>query len=154
MVWDCPVADICFRCSPDTNLCQMSIRVECIIPDPSRVYVYRGNPIDAIVSIERIVARFTCLRHACIVRKRIDAAAGADGCRGVESAGFDLNRLKHGAGPDDMTSFHDEATPIWGLTMSSSLRPMARNMARAGARFFPSVTSELRGFGKVLIAKV
>ena len=30
-----------------------------------------------------------------------------------------------------VTSFHDDATPIWGLTQSSSPIPTARNMARA-----------------------
>ena len=44
-----------------------------------------------------------------------------------------------------VTSFHDEATPIWGLSQSSSVMPMARSMARAGARVGPSVTSWLRG---------
>ena len=33
-----------------------------------------------------------------------------------------------------VTSFQLDATPIWGLAMSSSVRPMARNIARAGAR--------------------
>src|SRR3954465_13099987 len=42
-------------------------------------------------------------------------------------------------------SFHDEATPICGLSQSSSVRPTARSMARAGARSIPSVTSRLRG---------
>ncbi len=45
-----------------------------------------------------------------------------------------------------VTSFHDEATPIWGLSQSSSVMPTARNMARAGARSKPSVTSKERGF--------
>ena len=40
-----------------------------------------------------------------------------------------------------MTSFHDDATPIWGLSQSSSVIPTARSMARAGARVGPSVTS-------------
>ena len=40
-----------------------------------------------------------------------------------------------------VTSFHDEATPIWGLSQSSSVMPTARSMARAGARSGPSVTS-------------
>ena len=44
-----------------------------------------------------------------------------------------------------VTSFHDEATPIWGLSQSSSVMPTARSMARAGARVGPSVTSKLRG---------
>src|SRR5215212_5391172 len=44
-----------------------------------------------------------------------------------------------------VTSFHDEHTPIWGLSQSSSVMPMARSMARAGAREGPSVTSRLRG---------
>ena len=33
-----------------------------------------------------------------------------------------------------VTSFHDDATPTWGLSQSSSVMPTARNMARAGAR--------------------
>ena len=44
-----------------------------------------------------------------------------------------------------VTSFHDEATPICGLSQSSSVIPTARSMARAGARVGPSVTSKLRG---------
>ena len=40
-----------------------------------------------------------------------------------------------------VTSFHDDATPTWGLDQSSSVMPMARSMARAGARVGPSVTS-------------
>src|SRR5919106_718171 len=44
-----------------------------------------------------------------------------------------------------VTSFHDEHTPTWALPQSSSVMPMARNMARAGARSYPSVTSRLRG---------
>ena len=44
-----------------------------------------------------------------------------------------------------VTSFHDEATPTWGLSQSSSVMPTARSMARAGARSGPSVTSWLRG---------
>src|SRR3954469_1376854 len=42
-------------------------------------------------------------------------------------------------------SFHEDATPIFGLSQSSSVRPTARSMARAGARSIPSVTSRLRG---------
>ncbi|CAB4580084.1 unannotated protein [freshwater metagenome] len=30
-------------------------------------------------------------------------------------------------------SFHDEATPTWGFSQSSSVRPTARNMAREAA---------------------
>ena len=30
-------------------------------------------------------------------------------------------------------SFHDEATPTWGFSQSSSVRPTARNMARDAA---------------------
>ncbi len=44
-----------------------------------------------------------------------------------------------------VTSFHDDATPICGLSQSSSVMPTARSMARAGARVGPSVTSKLRG---------
>ena len=39
-----------------------------------------------------------------------------------------------------VTSFHDETTPICGLSQSSSVIPTARSMARAGARVGPSVT--------------
>ena len=42
-------------------------------------------------------------------------------------------------------SFQDEAMPICGLSMSSSVIPTARSIARAGARWAPSVTSVLRG---------
>src|SRR3954451_14050637 len=42
-------------------------------------------------------------------------------------------------------SFQDEATPICGLSQSSSPMPTARSMARAGALAIPSVTSRLRG---------
>ena len=40
-----------------------------------------------------------------------------------------------------VTSFHDDATPTWAFDQSASVMPMARNMARAGARMGPSVTS-------------
>ena len=40
-----------------------------------------------------------------------------------------------------VTSFQDDATPIWGLSQSSSVIPTARSMARAGAFSGPSVTS-------------
>ena len=43
-------------------------------------------------------------------------------------------------------SFHDDATPICGLSQSSSVIPTARSIARAGARSNPLVTSVLRGF--------
>ena len=33
-----------------------------------------------------------------------------------------------------VTSFHDDATPTWDLSQSSSVMPTARSMARAGAR--------------------
>ena len=46
-----------------------------------------------------------------------------------------------------VTSFHDDATPTCELPQSASVMPTARNMARAGARPRPSVTSWLRGFG-------
>src|SRR3954452_5821091 len=45
-----------------------------------------------------------------------------------------------------VTSFHDDATPIWDLSQSSSVMPTARSIARAGARSNPSVTSNDRGF--------
>src|SRR3954468_6507417 len=45
-----------------------------------------------------------------------------------------------------VTSFHDDATPIWDLPQSSSVMPTARSIARAGARSKPSVTSKDRGF--------
>jgi len=44
-----------------------------------------------------------------------------------------------------VTSFHAEAMAICGFTQSSSVIPIARNMARAGALVMPSVTSRLRG---------
>ena len=44
-----------------------------------------------------------------------------------------------------VTSFHDDATPTCAFSKSSSVMPTARNMARAGARLGPSVTSRLRG---------
>ncbi|MEN3315592.1 MAG: hypothetical protein V7605_1826, partial [Acidimicrobiaceae bacterium] len=40
-----------------------------------------------------------------------------------------------------VTSFQLLATATWGLSQSSSVIPIARNMARAGARAYPSVTS-------------
>src|SRR5689334_19031804 len=43
-------------------------------------------------------------------------------------------------------SFHDDATPICGLTQSSSPMPTARSMPRAAAFSRPSVTSRERGF--------
>ena len=43
-----------------------------------------------------------------------------------------------------VTSFQLLATPTWGLSQSSSVIPTARNMARAGARSNPCVTSRLR----------
>ena len=43
-----------------------------------------------------------------------------------------------------VTSFHDEHTPTCALPQSSSVMPIARSMARAGARSAPSVTSWLR----------
>ena len=45
-----------------------------------------------------------------------------------------------------VTSFHDDATPTCALPQSASVMPTARNIARAGARSMPSVTSWLRGF--------
>ncbi|CAH0166981.1 hypothetical protein SRABI91_01097 [Rhodococcoides fascians] len=42
-------------------------------------------------------------------------------------------------------SFHDDATPIWDLTQSSSPIPTARSMPRAAVFSSPSVTSRLRG---------
>jgi hypothetical protein len=44
-----------------------------------------------------------------------------------------------------VSSFHDEHTPTCGLSQSPSPIPTARNIARAGARVLPSVTSKLRG---------
>ena len=40
-----------------------------------------------------------------------------------------------------VTSFHDDATPTCALPQSASVMPIARNIARAGARVLPSVTS-------------
>src|SRR5262245_45017187 len=51
-----------------------------------------------------------------------------------------------------VTSFHEEATPTWPLPQSSSVMPMARSMARAGARSQPSVTSRLRIFMSTAVA--
>lgn len=48
-------------------------------------------------------------------------------------------------------SFHDDATPIWGLAKSSSPMPTARSMPRAAARSIPSVTSLLRGLRSVMV---
>jgi hypothetical protein len=45
-----------------------------------------------------------------------------------------------------VTSFHDDATATCGLSQSSSVMPMARNIARAGALRNPSVTSFERIF--------
>src|SRR5665647_1077092 len=42
-------------------------------------------------------------------------------------------------------SFQELATPIWGLTQSSSPMPTARSIPRAAAFSSPSVTSRLRG---------
>ena len=53
-----------------------------------------------------------------------------------------------------MTSFQDEATPIWALPQSSSVMPMARSMARAGARSMPSVTSRDRDLTSTGVAVV
>lgn len=47
-----------------------------------------------------------------------------------------------------VTSFQLDATPTWGLSKSASPMPIARNMARAGARRGPSVTSLLFGLGR------
>ena len=44
-----------------------------------------------------------------------------------------------------MISFHELATPICGLTQSSSPMPTARSMPRAAVFSMPSVTSRLRG---------
>jgi len=53
-----------------------------------------------------------------------------------------------------VTSFHEEATPTWGLPQSSSVMPTARSIARAGARSNPSVTSRDRGFISLMRAIV
>ncbi len=53
-----------------------------------------------------------------------------------------------------VTSFHDDATPIWDLPQSSSVMPMARSIARAGARSMPSVTSRDRGLMSTGVAVV
>ena len=45
-----------------------------------------------------------------------------------------------------VTSFQLDATPTWALSQSPSPIPTARSIARAGARFGPSVTSVERGF--------
>src|ERR1017187_10645063 len=53
-----------------------------------------------------------------------------------------------------VTSFQLDATPIWGLTISSSVSPIARSIERAGARPLPRVTSVLRGVGCAAIFEV
>ena len=52
-----------------------------------------------------------------------------------------------------VTSFQLDATPICALPQSASVMPTARNMARAGARSIPSVTSRLRGFMSLVMAQ-
>ncbi len=44
-----------------------------------------------------------------------------------------------------VTSFHELAMPICGFSQSSSVIPTARSIARAPARWNPSVTSRDRG---------
>src|SRR5919108_4384407 len=44
-----------------------------------------------------------------------------------------------------VTSFQEEATPTWGRSKSSSVKPTARSMERAPARSRPAVTSVERG---------
>src|SRR4051794_27553921 len=51
-------------------------------------------------------------------------------------------------------SFHDDATPICGLSQSSSVSPTARSIARAGARSIPSGTSRLRGLRSTMAGRV
>src|SRR5688572_28119840 len=53
-----------------------------------------------------------------------------------------------------VTSFHDEATAICGLAKSSSCMPMARSIARAGARSIPSVTSRDRALMSTVVSVV
>ncbi len=50
-----------------------------------------------------------------------------------------------------VTSFHDEATPIKGLRRSSSVSPVARSIARWGARSGPSVTATERGLRSTVV---
>src|SRR5215471_6608738 len=52
-----------------------------------------------------------------------------------------------------VTSFQLDATPTCALSQSASVIPIARSMARAGARSIPSVTSKLRGFSDSAMAK-
>ena len=49
-----------------------------------------------------------------------------------------------------VTSFQDDATPTWGRSKSSSVKPTARSIDRAGARSRPAVTSVERGRPGVL----
>ncbi|CAB4644507.1 unannotated protein [freshwater metagenome] len=58
---------------------------------------------------------------------------------------FALSAKRRSDALHGVTSFHDEAMPIWGFCQSSSVSPTARNIARAAAFWFPSVTSRLRG---------
>ena len=51
-----------------------------------------------------------------------------------------------------VTSFQLDATPTCALPQSASVMPIARSIARAGARSMPSVTSWLRGFMSVIVA--
>jgi hypothetical protein len=53
-----------------------------------------------------------------------------------------------------VTSFQAEAMATWGLSQSSSVMPIARSIARAGAFCMPSVTSRLRGFTSTLVSRV
>src|SRR5215218_6996579 len=45
-----------------------------------------------------------------------------------------------------VTSFQDDATPTWGRSKSSSVKPTARSIERAGARSRPAVAA-VRGGG-------
>ena len=48
-------------------------------------------------------------------------------------------------------SFHELAMPICGFAQSSSVSPMARSIARAGAFCMPSVTSRERGLMSLMV---
>ena len=58
------------------------------------------------------------------------------------------NVMLHG-----VISFHELAMPTCGLAQSSSVSPIARSIARAGAFCIPSVTSRERGLMSLMVAE-
>ena len=58
---------------------------------------------------------------------------------------FALSASRRSDALHGVTSFQAEAIPICGFCQSSSVKPTARNIARAAAFWLPSVTSRLRG---------